>query len=302
LNFEVNATKKYFFNLKPNLPIGIDAMLELTLEQQGDTMKKVSMNKLSFAILTATCALSMGVMNIAEAAVSPATINVAVTAPTGTAGLNAASVAAFKTATTKTPWLPCTSSAVSFNGTATTLFSDQLQFDLTLDNKATTASTTGSYDTYIFFINYSADGVRAASGTSDAPSDIFYAVTTTPAAGFAGVSLKPFQDGSVSADGLQKTTTLPGDYRFQAAGGPVKVTNTLFGGPIALDASGINLPQGLWGVLAVLVDPTVVDPTVAADTAKLQDPTKWIASSLQTFVLGTPFKTALGTTGTGVCS
>ncbi|MEQ1635655.1 MAG: hypothetical protein ABL903_03115 [Methylococcales bacterium] len=259
-------------------------------------MKKVSMKKLSIAVLAATGIL-VAEMGAAEAAVSPAKIAMTVTAPTGTAGMNAAVTAEFK----GLPWLPCTSAAVSFNGTATTKFDDQLQFDLAVTNTALATSTTGSYDTYVFFVNYSATGTRGTSGTASATGDIFYAVTTSPAAGFAGISLKPFMDGSTtSGDGLTDSAITPASYRFLASGGSTTFKNTLFGGPISLDAAG--LPQGLWGVLAVLVDPTVIIPTDATKTPLLQNPVNWVAASFQPFVLGTPFQTAKGTTGTGLCS
>lgn len=258
-------------------------------------MKKVSMKKLSIAILAATGILVTG-MGIAEAATTTVTakpvISVTVTVPKGTAGAEAGVTSVYK----GMPWLPCTSDNTKFKtGSAVASIKDQLQFDLAVTNTAT------KYDTYVFFVDYSASGLRTTPATAELAKDHFYALTSSTPDGLPIQELTAFNDGGDTAGGLQLSTLKPSNYRYlDGAKADLVYKNTLFGGPIALDQA--SLPQGLWGVLAVMVDPTVVVPSTAGDTAKLQNPENWVAWSFQPFILGTPFRTAVGTSGTGQCS
>jgi hypothetical protein len=301
-------------------------------------MKKVSMKKLSIAVLTAASILSIGSV---EAATSGAKISLKASVPKGSAGDEKAA------AGKGLPWLPCTSTAIpNLGGLATTAVTDTLQFDLDVTNPDDDkdASKTPDYDVYVFFINHSLSA-KAVATADKTVIDAAAAVpvvggTDTFAAGKAAVvaavqAATTSQVTAASAFGgnqiyalVPNTTGIgapiltsfananvlaaaaPSTYRLAA--NPASFKSTIFGGPIPLEFAGANaLPQGMWSAIAIMVRPDAagiaavtpnqiqVDPTTGA--AALQDPRNWVAWAIQPFILGTPFGTAVGTTTTGTC-
>jgi len=85
-----------------------------------------------------------------------------------------------------------------------------------------------------------------------------------------------------SVDGL---VFLPYDQFTEAS-----YEEDILGNKIYLDTYGLK--QGTWMATAILANST---------TFKLEDPRTWAAWDANVFVLGSPFATASGTTGTGVC-
>jgi hypothetical protein len=256
-------------------------------------MKKLTLKKLSLAVLTAASILSIG-----SVAAAPK-VTVKLTIPKGTAGDDKAVTSMYK----GVPWLPCSSAAATFGGTATTAFNDKIQVDLDVSNPDDNKDTNklSDYDLYVFFINYSASGARTTTGTAQLATDHIYALK--PGVGLAAPTLAPYENASSTrVDDLSFAGTAPSTYRFMANTdfNEPAFKSTVFGGPFFVDTA--TLPQGMWGVVAMMVDPAVVVPgtTTTANSTKLQDPQNWSAWSMQPFILGTPFRTAIGVGVTGV--
>lgn len=312
-------------------------------------MQKFMMKKLSVAVLAASSILAIG--SVQAATTTPTTgakIKITVSTPKGSAGADAA-------VTGKgIPWLPCTNAAVTLGTTTTTAFADTLQFDLDVtnadDDKEPTTKLT-DYDVYIFFVNHSenaidvvknafktaglvdisATGVATAAATpvADVATAAGNAVTeignTSALGGNIIYALAPDTSGFGGPKLTQYTpkqllNAAPSTYRFMSKadfGANTSFKGTLFGGAIPVDTTGLNLPQGMWSIVTIMVRPewtanatvtasttpalnqTLVDPTTGS--AALQNPKNWSAWAIQPFMLGTPFSTAKGTTDTGVC-
>jgi hypothetical protein len=236
------------------------------------------MKNLSIAILLATSALSLGAVE-AEAAGPKVTITV--TAPPGTAGDDdAVKGQGFS-------WLPCTASPASLGGMQTLSSIDQLRFELDVSNPDDDGDQKPDYDLYVLFIDYSA------------PGNAVYALTPPKGKGFMRntPTLATFPTMATlagDADGPKK-------YRFMSRSSftGTDFSDTLFGSAIPFD---IGLNQGLWNVVAIMMRSADTEAATAqAANAAFQNPSNWAAWSMQPFVLGTPFKTALGTTGVGRC-
>jgi hypothetical protein len=243
----------------------------LLLTNQGDTMKN-----LSIAILIATSALSLGAV---DANAEEPTVTITVTAPPGTAGDDSA--VKWK----GFPWLPCMASPASLGGVPLVSSVDQLRFDLDVRNPDDDGDQKADYDLYVLFIDYSA------------PGNAVYALTPPKGKGFMHDTPTLATFPSMAA--LAEDADGPKKYRFMSGSSFIGTDfrDTLFGSAIPFD---IGLNQGLWNVIAIMTRSNL-GGTAAAASAAFQNPGNWAAWSMQPFVLGTPFKTALGTTGVGRC-
>jgi len=157
-------------------------------------------------------------------------------------------------------------------------------FTVTVSSTNLLDSTTNKYkyDMYVFIVNPSADG------------------TTVSPAGWQYYALHRRLDGQgvdvhtrLDVTALTTNTgveTTEDAYLTKEQFLQDKVSEILFGGSFAFDA--FSLPQGLWQTVVILADRATVD---------FKDPSTWAAWDTSPFVLGTPWKTSTGTSGSGTC-
>lgn len=246
-------------------------------------MKNLTMKKLSTAILAASCVLGVGVAQALPKVVATVTV------PANTAGADKALATIYK----GLPWLPCSDQAttIGVKGNNTKLTADQLQFDLNITNADDNKDGVMDYDLYVFFVNQAGDALSTAKSR-------FYALIPTPGAVFGkgAPKLKALLSSTdITANGMLNSSGQLSEYRYMANTefNTAALKQTIFGGPITLE--GLSLDQGMWNLLVIMVDPTVVDPTLSgANQVKLQNPGNWAGWTVQPFILGTPFGTANG--------
>lgn len=255
-------------------------------------MKTLTLKKLSTAVLAAACALGVG---IAQATPK---VSIKVTAPAKTSGANAAALKFYK----DLPWLPCVAGESVFGGLYSSTSkdrntikvpeeSDQLQFDLEVTNEdiSTTKDGIMDFDLYVFFYNMMPSATSQVFALKEALNTGAFVDTAPTVVGpytFANM-------GTLTGAGL--TTGPRTDYRTKKAANfsGTSFKTTLLNGPILLNA-GV-LKQGMWNVLAVMVNPaTITDDTAGAKA--LQNPQNWEAWTVKPFIVGTPFATNYGTT------
>lgn len=234
-------------------------------------MNKINIKKLTKFIFIIASLLSVGMVY----AVPKVTLTI--TSPAGSSGADSNTSKIYK----GIPWLPCVSTTSDFGSVTKikpTAVIDQLKFDITATNEDVGKDGTYDYDLYVVFINQG-----AKSGT--ASNKQFYFLTAPT--GFAGPSLTAYTDDSA----LINTVYVPASKFASSA-----FSATIFGASITLDDPNALLTQGMWSILAVMADPLAV-----SSGQTFQDPKNWETWTVQSFILGTPFATKLGTTGTGIC-
>ncbi len=249
-------------------------------------------HRIKFYLYPLACLLTLPVL-------AAPSVSITVTAPVASAGADANLARIYSTQ----PWLPCTKTNQSFGlakankvkPAATTLPSDQLNFEITVVNEdnltaSGAAASDGIMDNhlYVFLVNPNANGSNSQfqqawlAGGSDA---VFpYAqiwVVTNPAFNDNPASLQPYSN--ITEVDPAKAIYKPADSFLGS-----EFSTTLFGAPMLFDkaARGKRLPQGPWLITAFLVN---ANRAVTLSSAEIQNPQYWEAWDAKPFILGTPF-------------
>jgi hypothetical protein len=210
-------------------------------------------------------------------------VQVRITGPTGSAAKS------FSSNIVKSMlYTPCVSADTEFgdaSGGSVTVnnYLDYLNFAITVQNDVDTTAGGYKYDLYFFIVNPNASGASAI--VADARFYVFkktriFDLSGAPNLYGIEVELKADAAALVAADDI---------FMAKESFLSSSVSETVTGGPIPMDSFG--LPQGTWLAVAILGDAGV----------DFQDPASWAKWDAAPVIIGSPWETSSGPSGSGTC-
>lgn len=180
---------------------------------------------------------------------------------------------------------PATVSTVK--GTTIKSFFDNFAITVSGSNADENKDGIYDYDLYFFIVNPAAPGVVPAVLPAITNSQ-FFAFRKGFVNTGGSVTLK--ENSSTLAPAVGPAT--PNDvYLLSEEFSTSAIKESIMGGDLSFDA--YTLPQGTWLAVAILAERTLLN---------FQDPSTFIAWDVVPFVLGTPWATTIGPSGTGTCN